>query len=85
MSSLREEPRLRDAVETLEPRRAGARLRVRERHARPPMERTPAIAGLAERARALASGIGLRLDEGDAGASATATTSVRLGFRCSMA
>ncbi|MGH2961120.1 MAG: M20/M25/M40 family metallo-hydrolase, partial [Solirubrobacterales bacterium] len=38
-----------------------------ELHSRPPLERTPAIAAAAERARALGSLLGLELGEGSAG------------------
>lgn len=47
----------------------GATLAVERLHARPPMERTPAIAHAAERARALARLLGIDLPEGAAGGS----------------
>jgi glutamate carboxypeptidase len=62
-----EEARIRDAFAALYAARAGAELDVEELHSRPPLERTPAIAAAAERARALGSLLGLELGEGSAG------------------
>ena len=62
-----EEARVRTAFGALDATRPGAELEVRELHARPPLERTPAIAALAERARSLAAMLGLELGEGSAG------------------
>lgn len=62
-----EEARVRAALAALAPRRAGAGLRVEEVHSRPPLERTPAVAEAAERARRLAAEQGLELPEGHAG------------------
>jgi glutamate carboxypeptidase len=62
-----EEARIRAAFAALHAVRAGAELDVEELHSRPPLERTPAIAAAAERARALGSLLGLELGEGRAG------------------
>jgi glutamate carboxypeptidase len=62
-----EEARIRAAVAQLHAARAGSELDVQELHWRPPLERTPAIAAAAERARALGSLLGLELGEGSAG------------------
>jgi glutamate carboxypeptidase len=51
---------------------AGAELTVERLHARPPMERTPAIAAAAARAQELARLLGLELSEGAAGGSGDA-------------
>jgi glutamate carboxypeptidase len=47
--------------------RDGARIAVARLAARPPMERTPAIAAVAEEAKQLGALVGLELDEGSAG------------------
>ncbi len=62
-----EEARVRAALGSLAPRREGAGLTVEELHSRPPLERSPAVAGAANRARALARLQGLELGEGHAG------------------
>jgi glutamate carboxypeptidase len=62
-----EEFRLRAAFAALSPTRPDAELDLEEVHSRPPLERTPAIAAAAERARALGSLLGLDLAEARAG------------------
>jgi glutamate carboxypeptidase len=62
-----EEARVRAAFAALRAARPGAELEVTELHSRPALERTPAIAALAERARMLATTLGLELGEGSAG------------------
>ncbi len=62
-----EEARVRAALGSLGARREGAGLTVEELHSRPPLERSPAVADAAERARALARLQGLELGEGHAG------------------
>jgi glutamate carboxypeptidase len=62
-----EEARVRGAFEGLRPFRPGAELRVEELHSRPPLERSPAIAAAADRARELGRLLGLDLAEGAAG------------------
>jgi glutamate carboxypeptidase len=59
--------RIRAGFEALETRRHGARLTVTRTHARPPMERTPAVAAAAGRARELAALLGIELAEGETG------------------
>ena len=58
----------------------GATLGVRRLHERPPMERTPAIAAGAERAREIGTLIGLELTEGAAGGASDANFLARLGI-----
>lgn len=55
------------ALRGLAPVTAGTRIAVSGGFNRPPMERTPAIAALFERARALGAEIGLELEEGSTG------------------
>lgn len=62
-----EAERIRYALEALEARRDGALIEVRELQSRPPMERTKAIARAFARARAIGKGMGLELEEGNAG------------------
>jgi len=62
-----EEERIRAAFAALEAVRSGATLEVEEIHSRPPLERTPKIAAIAERVRTLATLLDLDLGEGHAG------------------
>ena len=59
--------RVESSFAALEPELAGASITVERLHARPPMERTPAIADTAERAKAIARLLGIDLTEGSAG------------------
>jgi glutamate carboxypeptidase len=67
VSTAAEEARIRAAFAALRAERPGAQLEATELHSRPPLERTPAIAALAARARMLATMLGLELGEGSAG------------------
>jgi glutamate carboxypeptidase len=60
--------------------REGATLTVRRLHARPPLERTPAISRAAEDARQIASQIGLELGEGSAGGASDGNFLALLGL-----
>ena len=62
-----EEARIRAAFAKLRAARPGAELEVEELHSRPPLERTPAIAAAAGRARALGGLLGFEFGEGSAG------------------
>lgn len=62
-----EESRVRAGFAELRAQRLGAELAVEEIHSRPPLERTPAIAEAAGRARALGALLGLELTERRAG------------------
>lgn len=57
----------------------GTRLRVSGDFGRPPMERTPAVAGLFERARAIGHGLGLELTEGSTGGGSDGNFTAALG------
>jgi glutamate carboxypeptidase len=59
--------------------REGATLSVRRLHARPPMERTPAIASAATEARRIAALLGLDLAEGSAGGASDGNLLAPLG------
>lgn len=62
-----EERRVRAALAGLRPELPGAELTLEETHSRPPLERTPAIAAAANRARELGALLGLEFGEGEAG------------------
>ena len=59
--------RAAEAFQALNTGQPGATLIVERVHGRPPMERTPAIAQVAEQAKAVAAGLGLELGEGTTG------------------
>jgi len=59
--------RLDAELSALRPERAGARVAVKRTEIRPPLVRTPAVAGLYEQARDLASGLGVEIGEGMSG------------------
>jgi glutamate carboxypeptidase len=67
VATLEEYERIELAFASLRTARAGAELTVTRTHGRPPMERTPAIAAAAGRARELAALLGLELGEGETG------------------
>jgi glutamate carboxypeptidase len=67
-----EQQRVDRALAALAPRRAGAELTLERLHARPAMERTPAIAAAFEHARAIAALLGLDLGEGSVGGTSDA-------------
>jgi glutamate carboxypeptidase len=67
VASMAEYDRIIAAIEGLRPRHPGARVTVRRIHARPPMERTDAIARAFARAREIAGLAGFGLGEGAAG------------------
>lgn len=66
-SSAAEEERIRSALAALQAGADGARVDFVEVHSRPPLERTPAVAAAAARARTLGRLLGLELGEGAAG------------------
>ena len=67
-----EQQRVDRALAALAPRRAGAELTLERLHARPAMERTPAIAAAFEHARALGALLELELGEGSVGGTSDA-------------
>jgi len=67
VSTLAEHERVDAAFRALAPKLAGARVTAKRRTQKPPMERTPQIAALFERARAIAAGMGVALGEGATG------------------
>ncbi len=79
VSSRAEAERIEQAIHALRPSLAGARIRVSGGFNRPPMERTPAIAALFERARALAHTLGLALTEGSTGGGSDGNFTAALG------
>lgn len=74
-----EEARVRRGFAALSAERDGATLTVQEIHCRPPLERTPAIAEAASRARSLARLLGLEIGEGSAGGVSDANLAASTG------
>jgi glutamate carboxypeptidase len=74
-----EQERVDVALTELAPLRRGAELVVTRLHRRPPMERTPAIAASATRARELAALLGQELGEGAVGGTSDANFLAPLG------
>lgn len=79
VSSLAEAERVDTALRGLAPVLPGARLQVRGGLNRPPMERTPQVAALFERARAVGRELGLELGEGAAGGASDGNFTAALG------
>ena len=67
------------ALRTLHPIRPGTRLTVKGGFDRPPMERSPAVAGLFDRASAVAAALGIELREGSAGGGSDGNFTAALG------
>jgi glutamate carboxypeptidase len=79
VASSDEAKRITDAFAALRPALQGARLEVRGGFNRPPMERTPAVAGLFERARGVARALGMELGEGSTGGGSDGNLTAALG------
>lgn len=79
VTSLAEAERVDTALRGLAPVLPGARLQVRGGLNRPPMERTPQVAALFERARAVGRELGLELGEGAAGGASDGNFTAALG------
>jgi glutamate carboxypeptidase len=71
--------RVERAMRALTPSLAGARLEVTGGFARPPLERTAAVAELFGRAKAVAAEIGIELQEGSAGGGSDGNFTAALG------
>jgi len=74
-----ESERIVRAIQSLQPQLTGARLEIVGGMNRPPMERTPAIVEAFQRAKAIAAGIGLELEEGSTGGASDANFVAPLG------
>jgi glutamate carboxypeptidase len=74
-----EQRRTEEVLRALRARRDGATLKLVQRHSRPPMERTAAVAAAAERARELGRLLGGELSEGPAGGTSDANLIAPLG------
>jgi len=70
---------LESAFRALQPVRPGTRLTVQGGFDRPPMERSPGIAGLFARASAVAAALGVELGEGSAGGGSDGNFTAALG------
>jgi glutamate carboxypeptidase len=79
VESLAEAERIDAAIRGLQPRLSGAQLQVEGGVNRPPMERSPAIAALFERARALAAAMGVELREGSTGGGSDGNFTAAMG------
>lgn len=79
-TTVAEQARTEEALNSLRARRDGARLALTRNHGRPPMERTLAVASAARRAQELAALLGLQLDEGAAGGTSDANLIAPLGI-----
>lgn len=80
-ASTREEAnRLDQALLNLQPILPGARLRLDGRINRPPLERTPAIVDLFERARRIGRDLGLNLEEGSTGGGSDGNFTAAVGL-----
>jgi glutamate carboxypeptidase len=77
--SMDEAERVTAAVRALSPHHPQAKIEVTGGFHRPPMERTPAVAALFERARAIARDLGQELGEGKAGGASDANLTAALG------
>ena len=78
-STLAESRRIASALAGLRPVLSGAALRVSGGFNRPPMERTPQVAGLFERARAVGLSLGMDLGEGSTGGGSDGNFTAALG------
>ena len=72
--------RIERALYSLEPVIAGTRIKVDGHFNRPPMERTPAIVALFERARVIGRGLGIELTEGSTGGGSDGNFTAAIGI-----
>ncbi len=72
--------RLEQALRSLEPALAGTRIKVDGHFNRPPMERTPAVAALFDRARLIGRGLGVELTEGSTGGGSDGNFTAAIGI-----
>jgi glutamate carboxypeptidase len=79
VATVAEAQRFEHAVRHLKPVLSGAKIEVRGRFTRPPMERTPAIAALFEQARTIGRSLGLELSDGPTGGASDANFTAALG------
>jgi glutamate carboxypeptidase len=70
---------IEDAIRQASPYLAGTRLNIHGGFNRPPMERTEAVAGLFEQARAIGRSLGLELGEGSTGGGSDGNFTAALG------
>lgn len=78
--TMTEAARLEEAIRGLKPVTPDVKLSVTGRIKRPPMERTPAVMGLYERARAIGRSLGLELGEGGTGGASDGNFTAALGI-----
>ncbi len=79
ISTMAEATRIEAAMKQLTPVTPGVKLEVTGRIKRPPMERTAAVAELFERAKPLASRLGLNLTEGSTGGASDGNFTAAIG------
>jgi glutamate carboxypeptidase len=80
VSTLEDAERLEREVRALEPFHRRCALRIEGGLNRPPLERTPAVVGLYERARAVASELGMELGEGSTGGGSDGSFTAAMGI-----
>lgn len=80
VSTMTEAARLEAALKDLKPVTPDVKLSLTGRIKRPPMERTPAVAGLYERARTIGLSLGLELGEGGTGGASDGNFTAALGI-----
>ncbi|MEO6811239.1 MAG: M20 family metallopeptidase [Isosphaeraceae bacterium] len=80
VTSMDEAKRIETALRALQPVTTGAKLTVNGGFNRPPMERTPAVAGLFDRAKGIGRTLGLDLTEGSTGGASDGNFTAALGL-----
>jgi glutamate carboxypeptidase len=80
VTTLAEAERLDAAIRGLEPRLSGARLSIEGGLNRPPMERSEAMGRLFEKAKGIAAGMGVQIEEGSTGGGSDGNFSAALGI-----
>jgi glutamate carboxypeptidase len=80
ITTMAEAERIKAAMMSLVPTVPGATVHVEEHDSRPPLERTPAVVGLYEKARAAAQSLGFDLGEGSTGGGSDGNLTAALGI-----
>jgi glutamate carboxypeptidase len=79
-STMAEAERIKSAMSSLTPTLPGATVHVEEHDSRPPLERTPGVVALYEKARAAAHDLGFELGEGSTGGGSDGNLTAALGI-----
>ena len=78
--TMSEAERIDAAMHAIKPRRTGATIDVKQTESRPPLERTPSVVGLYEKARAVAAPFGVVLEEGSTGGGSDGCFTAAMGI-----